>query len=389
MSARPLIADALTSVGAVDVAYRLLFQRRSPSWLYPVTMGSTTVWERWDSMLPDGSINPSGMTSFNHYALGAVADWLHRTVAGLAPAGPGYRELLVHPRPGRELTTATARHETPYGEAAVSWHRTDGRFRLAVRVPVGSRAAVYVPGEPEPVRVGHGDHAWDVEVPSDHMTGIGKGAVIRDLVDDADLWDALVAICVESGLAADDVDVAHKVGRWLDEPIGRLAAALTFNGFIPGGEALMERLQPLLSHAERPEVERGRHVDGRRRVMIGTRPGLIGQMRLARLALTTVLLMVAISIAPATSAQPEPVTLTFYEYNEDAMVAAAEGLAADFTALNPHVTIDVETRPGGTEGDNLVKTRLATGDMTDLFQYTSGIAAPGTQPGEDARAAHE
>ena len=248
----PLITDALTSVGAVDVAYRLLFQRHCPSWLYPVTMGATTVWERWDSMLPDGRINPSGMTSFNHYALGAVADWLHRTVAGLAPAGPGYRELLVHPRPGRELTNAMARHETPYGEAAVSWHRTGGRLRLAVRVPVGSRAAVYVPGESEPVRVGHGDHEWNVEDPGDQLTGIGEGAVIRDLVDDADLWDGLVAICVESGLAADDVDVARKVGRWLDEPIGRLAAALTFNGFIPGGETLMARLQPVLSRAERP-----------------------------------------------------------------------------------------------------------------------------------------
>ena len=78
-------------------------------------MGATTIWERWDSMLPDGSINPGEMTSFNHYALGAVADWLHRTVAGLAPAAPGYRRLLVRPRPGGGLTHARARHDTPYG----------------------------------------------------------------------------------------------------------------------------------------------------------------------------------------------------------------------------------------------------------------------------------
>jgi alpha-L-rhamnosidase len=249
----PLIADALTSVGEVDIAYRLLFQQGRPSWLYPVTLGATTVWERWDSMLPDGRIHPSGMTSFNHYALGAVADWLHRTVAGLAPAEPGYRELLVQPRPGRQLTNATARHTTPYGEASVSWHRTGGRFRIAVHVPVGSRATIHLPGEPEPVRVGHGDHAWNVRDPIDQMAGIGKHTVIRDLVDDADLWDALVAISVESGLATDDVDVAHKLGRWLDEPIDRLAAALTFGGFIPGGETLMARFRPLLSRVERPE----------------------------------------------------------------------------------------------------------------------------------------
>ena len=113
----PLICDALCSVGAYDDAYRLLTQRACPSWLYPVTMGATTIWERWDSMLPDGSINPGEMTSFNHYALGAVADWLHRTVAGLAPAAPGYRRLAIAPHPGGGLTHARARHRTPYGHS--------------------------------------------------------------------------------------------------------------------------------------------------------------------------------------------------------------------------------------------------------------------------------
>ena len=84
------------------------------------TDDGTTVWERWDSMLPDGTINPGDMTSFNHYALGAVADWLHRTVAGLAPAAPGYRRLRVAPQPGPGITSAAATHETPYGTASVS-----------------------------------------------------------------------------------------------------------------------------------------------------------------------------------------------------------------------------------------------------------------------------
>ena len=87
----PFITDALTNSGQLATAYELLLQRDNPSWLYPVSMGATTIWERWDSMLPDGSINPGDMTSFNHYAFGSVADWLHRTVGGLAPAAPGYR----------------------------------------------------------------------------------------------------------------------------------------------------------------------------------------------------------------------------------------------------------------------------------------------------------
>ena len=88
--ARPSSTDALTSTGHLDDAYRLLLQQECPSWLYPVTMGATTIWERWDSMLPDGTINPGQMTSFNHYALGAVADWMHRVIGGIAPLEPGY-----------------------------------------------------------------------------------------------------------------------------------------------------------------------------------------------------------------------------------------------------------------------------------------------------------
>src|SRR5690606_14569426 len=117
----PFVTDALTLTGHVNDAYRLLLQTECPSWLYPVTMGATTVWERWDSMLPDGSINPGEMTSFNHYALGAVADWMHRTVAGLAPAEPGYRKIAFQPRPGGGIRYASARHLTPYGLAECSW----------------------------------------------------------------------------------------------------------------------------------------------------------------------------------------------------------------------------------------------------------------------------
>ncbi|HET9143376.1 family 78 glycoside hydrolase catalytic domain [Actinophytocola sp.] len=161
----PLIMDALVGAGQVDVAYRLLLQTGCPSWLYPVTMGATTVWERWDSLLPDGSVNPGEMTSFNHYALGAVADWLHRGMAGLAPAAPGYRALEIRPRPGPGVSWAAARHRTPYGEAAVSWRRDGGELHLELVVPVGSTATVHVPGRSAPQQVEHGRHTWRVPDP--------------------------------------------------------------------------------------------------------------------------------------------------------------------------------------------------------------------------------
>src|SRR5689334_2547698 len=111
----------MLATGHVDPAARLLSQTRAPSWLYPVTMGATTVWERWDCMLPDGRVNPGEMTSFNHYALGSVADTLHRRVAGLAPAAPGYRRLRVAPQPLPGLTCAAATLDTPYGLASTQW----------------------------------------------------------------------------------------------------------------------------------------------------------------------------------------------------------------------------------------------------------------------------
>ncbi|PJI91156.1 family 78 glycoside hydrolase catalytic domain [Luteimicrobium subarcticum] len=143
----PLVCDALVRVGAVDTAYHLLLQTECPSWLYPVTMGATTVWERWDSMLPDGSVNPGEMTSFNHYALGAVADFLHRVVGGLAPSEPGYRRVLVAPQPGGGLTSGGARHLSPYGEIDVHWERTGATVSVTATLPEGVEGEIVLPGD--------------------------------------------------------------------------------------------------------------------------------------------------------------------------------------------------------------------------------------------------
>ncbi|MGW3956501.1 family 78 glycoside hydrolase catalytic domain [Streptomyces sp. NPDC004752] len=162
----PLICDALTETGHHDTAYSLLLNQGCPSWLYPVTRGATTIWERWDSLLPDGTVNPGSMTSFNHYAFGAVADWLHRTVAGLAPAEPGYRRLLVRPLPGGGLTHADATHETPYGRAEVAWDLDGDTFTLRLTVPSAVTATVYLPGHEDATTVSAGRHEWKVALPA-------------------------------------------------------------------------------------------------------------------------------------------------------------------------------------------------------------------------------
>ncbi|OUM41724.1 alpha-L-rhamnosidase [Arthrobacter sedimenti] len=163
----PVICDALALTGNTEDAYRLLLEKECPSWLYPVSMGATTIWERWDSMLPDGTVNPGEMTSFNHYALGAVVDFLHRVLAGLAPTEPGYRRLTIAPQPGLTFTSARAQHVTPYGLASVEWTLDDDVFSLEVIVPPGATADIHLPGMHDDVReVGSGKHHFRIDTRS-------------------------------------------------------------------------------------------------------------------------------------------------------------------------------------------------------------------------------
>jgi alpha-L-rhamnosidase len=150
----PYVTDALTGTGHAEDAYRLLLQTELPSWLYAVTMGATTVWERWDSKLPDGSINPGEMTSFNHYALGSVADWMHRTVGGIAALDPGYRRVLVAPVPGSGVDWCETSLNSPAGRIFVRWEVSDGIMSVSADLP--TPGVLRLPGgHEESVPAGH------------------------------------------------------------------------------------------------------------------------------------------------------------------------------------------------------------------------------------------
>ncbi len=161
----PLIQDALVEGGHAAEAERLLLQTENPSWLYAVTMGATTIWERWDSMLEDGTINPGEMTSFNHYAFGAVADWLHRRLAGLAPAAPGYRRIRVAPLALDSFDYARTAHETRYGRIEAGWRREGDDVVVEASIPANTSAEIVLPGSSEVVEVGSGRHEWRVRLP--------------------------------------------------------------------------------------------------------------------------------------------------------------------------------------------------------------------------------
>lgn len=142
----PYICHVLSRYGYADVAYELLLQKTVPSWIYPISMGATTIWERWDSMKPDGSIPNNGMNSFNHYSYGAIGDWLYREAVGLQETEAGFKNIRIKPHTGGGFTRMAAEEMTPYGRLAAEWYAENDRLKsLKVAVPVNTKAVVYVP----------------------------------------------------------------------------------------------------------------------------------------------------------------------------------------------------------------------------------------------------
>ncbi len=150
----PYLLHTLSENGRLDVAYQLLKQKTWPSWLYSVTQGATTIWERWDGWTEENGFQDPAMNSFNHYAYGSVGHWLYSVVAGIEidPAQPGYKHIILRPRPGGGLSHAKASLESPYGRIESAWKDPGDDFRWTINVPPNTTATVYVPA-PEGVQV--------------------------------------------------------------------------------------------------------------------------------------------------------------------------------------------------------------------------------------------
>jgi alpha-L-rhamnosidase len=143
----PYLCHVLSRFGKTDVAYQLLMQETYPSWLYPVKMGATTIWERWDGVKPDSTFQTPSMNSFNHYAYGAIGDWMYRVVAGLDTYEdqPGYKHIRIQPHIGGGLSHAAASLKTYYGQAASSWKTEGGKIFMDIEIPANTTATIYVP----------------------------------------------------------------------------------------------------------------------------------------------------------------------------------------------------------------------------------------------------
>ena len=160
----PLLLRTLTEAGELDLAYDLLLQTTYPGWLYPVTQGATTMWERWTSWTEENGFGDPEMNSFNHYAYGAVGDWFFETICGIQPMEDGFKAFRLAPLPGKRLTHAEAVYHSAYGEIRSAWKNDDGTFTWDFTVPVNTTAAVQLPPGMIP----------DGELPDGLTTGDGK-----------------------------------------------------------------------------------------------------------------------------------------------------------------------------------------------------------------------
>jgi alpha-L-rhamnosidase len=143
----PYLCHVLSRFGYDDIAYKLLLQKDYPSWLYPVTMGATTIWERWDGQKPDSSFQTPGMNSFNHYAYGAIGDWMYRVMTGLDTYedGPGYKHIKIQPHIGGDFTNAAATLQTYYGTLSSSWKLENGKLMMDIEIPANTTATIFIP----------------------------------------------------------------------------------------------------------------------------------------------------------------------------------------------------------------------------------------------------
>jgi alpha-L-rhamnosidase len=143
----PYLPHVLSNNGRLDIAYALLHQKTWPSWLYSVTQGATTIWERWDGWTEDNGFQDPAMNSFNHYAYGSIGAWLYSAAAGIEidPMQPGYKHIILRPQPGGGFTHACGKLKTLYGELVSQWKLADDRFDWTIVVPPNTTATVHLP----------------------------------------------------------------------------------------------------------------------------------------------------------------------------------------------------------------------------------------------------
>nr|WP_308629073.1 family 78 glycoside hydrolase catalytic domain [uncultured Eisenbergiella sp.] len=163
----PYLCHVLSENGQHELAGRIFRKEDYPSWLYPVKMGATTVWERWNSIMPDGSFDESGMNSLNHYAYGSIEEWMYRKLAGINQLEPGFRRILIKPMLMKGITRVKAAFNSPYGKLECAWICENHKITVDICIPVNTHASVFLPEKKEGLELGSGSYHFVYETQTD------------------------------------------------------------------------------------------------------------------------------------------------------------------------------------------------------------------------------
>jgi len=204
----PFLCSVLSSCGYTNLAYRLLLNDKYPGWLYEVKMGATTIWERWNSVLPDGKISGTDMNSLNHYAYGSIVEWIYRAVAGLNPveSSPGFKKAVIKPLPDYRITKTDMVYDSAAGRYEIHWKlHKDGKFDLSVDIPFDAEAQLVLPGKKENacimLHAGYHEYAYMPDIPIIKLYSIESP--VNDLMDSG----KCLALLRQAGINPDAIPV--------------------------------------------------------------------------------------------------------------------------------------------------------------------------------------
>jgi alpha-L-rhamnosidase len=190
----PLLCTVLGEAGMTDTAYDFLFNEKFPGWLYEVNLGATTIWERWNSVLEDGTISDTGMNSLNHYSYGSVVEFLYAFAAGIRPLEPGFVRAVIDPHPDIRLGSLDCSYDSAAGKYRSSWTiEKDGLLTVQVAVPFGAEAEVILPEDPEKRRLtlAAGEYTWQYQPKRDYRKPYGWQTKLSRAADDSGVLEIL------------------------------------------------------------------------------------------------------------------------------------------------------------------------------------------------------
>ncbi|SDY21921.1 alpha-L-rhamnosidase [Evansella caseinilytica] len=181
----PYLCHALTENNRHDLAGTIFLKEDYPSWLYAVKKGATTIWERWNSILPNGDFDTSGMNSLNHYAYGSIGEWMYRKLAGIQQLEPGYKKMFIKPQFIKGITSVAATYQSVYGEIKTAWSCQNKRINVEVEIPANTTAILYLPEKEEPIELGSGRYQYEYETTTVLETGrFSIDSTLKEILDE-------------------------------------------------------------------------------------------------------------------------------------------------------------------------------------------------------------